>query len=744
MSVSQETASAGSRAARELGDLLASIEVRADWPVVETTAQTLANALRNREGSVDEHTTLGKTLLPQTLTSLLKVALEGSRVPDDAHAAAVLELLRVGANLCMDHNENRGHLLDSGFPQLVVSLLEGYAEYLPEIPSYEPFSLSNAHLKIIKTAVGALLNLSLGYEPIQTRLISLETPVTLLRLSIALYPPGTWLSVKETGPGSIDAESWTLRKGITEWSWRAISGLKDNQVQQPLFGPESLPHLVVPLKAFLPPFPVPTNSLYSDITTRKALLATDVEVLEEACELIETLTMDIEDVRLALARGMAYNEQPPCLALMLDFIESAEYATGWQDSGIPQEEVVRWKHALDLCKTAIIRSVVEISGEEDNLDVLWDDAMPQNGFVSRLIKWLQPTQDTSPGQVHDDLVICGTLSLGNLVRRENNSIALVNAPISITPHLVKYLAPATDLKVKHGVIGLLKHLAQSSPNRKVLGEAHVIESLRSCEVFSENADIAEIVQMSAINLAKHLCTHNVGNAIICVLDGADSQSSVSCLSQILALSQRSDSVPVKSEGARVLVNIVKSLCSSTGDLNEPRRKAAIKAVTNAESATTLARLLGRSKKHVILLNESIVSMCLLALQSGGALLVLDAVVANLPKEIPPPSRQNSLNSESVPSSGGTPSAPVTAPKTALEVLVSILQNLEGRIPAELRANLCQLLGEIGRDSLKTESLEHHEKVEQVRQASRDMLQSLKGSPDSLALSAAAGKALDSW
>ena len=132
--------------------------------------------------------------------------------------------------------------------------------------------------------------------------------------------------------------------------------------------------------------------------------------------------MDVEDVRLALARGMALNEQPPCLALMLDFIESAEYIPGWQDSGVPPEEVKRWRHAVDLCKTAIIRSVVEISGEEANLDVLWDYAMPEHGFTSRLVKWLKVDNGTS-GPAHDDLVICASLGLGNLVRRGRRDVA---------------------------------------------------------------------------------------------------------------------------------------------------------------------------------------------------------------------------------------------------------------------------------------------------------------------------------
>lgn len=181
--------------------------------------------------------------------------------------------------------------------------------------------------------------------------------------------------------------------------------------EQPLFGTESLPYLVLPLKAFLPPFATPTNSLYADEDTRLRLYEADVEALEEVAELLETVTMDIEDARLALARGMAFDEQPPCLAPMLDFIESAEYMPNWEESLATEADIKRWRRAVDICKTAVIRATVEVSGEEENLDVLWDSAMPENGFVSRLTRWLQ--KDHAP----EDLVICATLSLGNLVRR---------------------------------------------------------------------------------------------------------------------------------------------------------------------------------------------------------------------------------------------------------------------------------------------------------------------------------------
>jgi len=51
---------------------------------------------------VDEHTALGRTLFPQTLTSLLIAAGEDDG-SDELRRLAMFELLRVGANLCVDH-----------------------------------------------------------------------------------------------------------------------------------------------------------------------------------------------------------------------------------------------------------------------------------------------------------------------------------------------------------------------------------------------------------------------------------------------------------------------------------------------------------------------------------------------------------------------------------------------------------------------------------------------------------------
>lgn len=75
-------------------------------------------------------------------------------------------------------------------------------------------------------------------EPIQARLISLELSVTLLRLSMSIYPPGSWLTASESESAPLSTENWLTRVGITDWSWRTISALKDNR-KLPIYQPPS-------------------------------------------------------------------------------------------------------------------------------------------------------------------------------------------------------------------------------------------------------------------------------------------------------------------------------------------------------------------------------------------------------------------------------------------------------------------------------------------------------------------------
>lgn len=59
-------------------------------------------------------------------------------------------------------DENRSHLLEASVIQVVLSLLEVYNDKVSAIDS-QVAQLSTFELKLLRTALGALLNASLGY-----------------------------------------------------------------------------------------------------------------------------------------------------------------------------------------------------------------------------------------------------------------------------------------------------------------------------------------------------------------------------------------------------------------------------------------------------------------------------------------------------------------------------------------------------------------------------------------------------
>lgn len=294
---------------------------------------------------------------------------------------------------------------------------------------------------------------SSSIEPVKFRLISLEVAMTLVRLLSAIYPAGAWMrsptSLFPAESSRLDrisdvAESWTLRVMLSNWTWRLITELRDDgqSVQQillalvsecttahPLFDTDVLPFLIQPLIAFTPPLltapPPPDFAQPSQLRT--SLLHADFDLLSEVCSNLESLALDVEDIRLSLARGFIFPAEHlnvPCLSAMLDFIEQGSYAPLWyvqHETSLDDGEVRSQEKAFDDCKAAVIKAVVEVSGEEKNTDVLCDDSeeiYPGGRFVSRMVNWIRIfVTMRNHGNLRDDLVICATLALGNLTRR---------------------------------------------------------------------------------------------------------------------------------------------------------------------------------------------------------------------------------------------------------------------------------------------------------------------------------------
>jgi hypothetical protein len=146
---------------------------------------------------------------------------------------------------------------------------------------------------------------------------------------------------------------------------------------------------------------------------RETLISADVESLEESCALLESLSLDVEDVRLSLARGLTFpdeHEGVPCLSDMLNFLDCGDYPSWWADD----PDHAAYKRSFENCKSGIIRAVVEVAGEQKNTDILWDeseDDKPGGEFVSWMVQWIRKEKGK------EGLVICATLTIGNLVRR---------------------------------------------------------------------------------------------------------------------------------------------------------------------------------------------------------------------------------------------------------------------------------------------------------------------------------------
>ncbi|KAI0293104.1 hypothetical protein BC826DRAFT_1016962 [Russula brevipes] len=690
----------------------------ADWNKVEATAQALANSLRVKND--DTQAALGGTQLPDVLAAIVKDALRGLRVPDVSHLPALYETLRVGANVCVDHDENRGRLLDSGFLQALVTLLERYLDLIPPDKATAFLPLSVAHLKVVRTAIGSLLNASMGYEPVKNALNTVEAPVAILRLAGAIYPAGAWARspAPHIPPGELD-ESWQLRSGLSSWAWRAIGELKDNAT---VFGPDALPQLVTPIRSYVPPFQEPPPPFDQPTALRRTLVSADLEAFEESCSLLEALALDDEDVRLALARGTAFPDEHGgvrCLAEILEFIDRGDYHPLWKD--LPGDGTQR-QRTFDFCKAALIKAVVEIAGEEKSVDVLWDESdeqQPGGALVGQMVQWIKRHKDLKDNN-RDDLLVCATLTLGNLLRHGTHSVTLISPPTSLALDLAVLLRPETDIKVKHGVIGLLKHLAYAAPARSSLGEAGIVTRLVSSNIFQPAADLAEMVQVNAIGVIKHLCAGNAKNCYDLTLPSGGKGAQPTGLHQILTLVKRSDSTAVKSEGTRVFVNVIRTLWHEDTPDGEQRKTG----------KTTSAR---PRKRYPILINEGIVALTLLSLHSAS--IVLDAITTPLPLEAQGGSAPGSAGQSEI-------GSPVTTPGRAVDVLAHLLRGHGPKVPEEVRANACILLGQVGREA--GVGAERVPELVKLKAELRPLLVGAAGAEKESRLKTAATGALQRW
>ena len=137
-----------------------------------------------------------------------------------------------------------------------------------------------------------------------------------------------------------------------------------------------------------------------------------IEALEESSSIIESLSLDSESARVVMATD-------DVLKPLVQFIEHCGYPQSW--SRATEADRQSMQKIYNICKGALITTLTSVSGETRNSDVLWNDDSNTNSiswFASKMLDWIFSfAEDIKEGkESREDLVICGTLCIGNLIR----------------------------------------------------------------------------------------------------------------------------------------------------------------------------------------------------------------------------------------------------------------------------------------------------------------------------------------
>jgi hypothetical protein len=144
--------------------------------------------------------------------------------------------------------------------------------------------------------------------------------------------------------------------------------------------------------------------------SRKALVVADIESLEECVTLLESLSLDSEEIRMRFVESLCHPPEQSLILQLVDFIEKGKYPEYWSLEG-DQDRKQREK-AFDVCKAGSIKALISIAGETKAMEKLWGD---ERVLVKRMADWI--TTAATGGSKRDDLVIAGCLTLGNLARK---------------------------------------------------------------------------------------------------------------------------------------------------------------------------------------------------------------------------------------------------------------------------------------------------------------------------------------
>ncbi|GBC01223.1 hypothetical protein RclHR1_00410050 [Rhizophagus clarus] len=404
-------------------------------------------------------------------------------------------------------------------------------------------------------------------------------------------------------------------------------------------------------------------------SSREDAVDDDVDILENVVEILETIALESDDVQQILVRDELFT-------YLLDFLEFSKPPLNCE------QRIIK---SYGSCKAAVLKVIVSTAMSDNNMEPLFGDDV----ILHRFLLWL------NSGPERDDLQMCSALSLGNLARSDTHCTKLVHQ-FKIGEPLANVLKTSDNIKVQHAIISVLKNISLPVENKAIIGSLGIIGL--SAPLLEK--DTVQPVQSGVIGILKHLSSQISNSMKIIVGEDPANTEIPTPLSRLLSLIKRTDEISVRSEGTRVLVNLVKNLWSELPDKESGgiSIKTLRQKLNKLEVVEPLVVMVVESK-YPILQNEGIIALTLLVMddtaKTGESNITLEFLTSEKEKTIVVVEEPSNEDSTADASSSSAPPPPQSSSPPQilflLNAIIDIILNEKNNYPDEIRSNACMFL-----------------------------------------------------
>lgn len=268
--------------------------------------------------------------------------------------------------------------------------------------------------------------------------------------------------------------------------------------------------------------------------------------------------------------------------------------------------------ALVQLQLKINQSLAEVSGSE-----LFAKFYPLDSpMIQTLKSWLTATED--------QLQICSCVMLGNLARSDEVCEVMVR-DLSLHKELVSILKSDARGAVLHSSLSFLKNLAIAGDNRSYLGDAGIVPAISRLWGY----ETVPQVQFAATSIARQLIISSVQN-ISRLMEapppkGDSPTNRPTYLSHLLALFDKIDSAPIKTEIGRIVASICRTLSPKAREQNDEAKTLLDRLFSLHEGVARPVGAMVTQKQWPVVRSEGWFALALMASSKQGSLAVVDCL-----------------------------------------------------------------------------------------------------------------------